>query len=97
MLVYNQSGIKKKTKCQPALKLVYNTHWSLQCWYTISLVLKRKPNANSTQTGLKYTLVLTMLVYNQSGIKKKNKCQQHSNWSKIHTGPHNAGIESVWY
>ena len=45
-----------------ALKLVENTHWSFQCWYRISLVLKRKTNANSTQTGLKYTLVLTMLV-----------------------------------
>ena len=40
---------------------MYCTHWSLQCWYSISLVLKRKLNANSTQTGLKYTLVLTML------------------------------------
>ena len=38
-----------------------------------------------------------MLVQNQSGIKKKPKCQQHSNWSQIYTGPYNAGIESVWY
>ena len=36
-------------------------------------------------------------MYNQSGIKKKTKYQQDSNWPKIHTGPYNAGIESVWY
>ena len=76
----NQSGIKKKNKCQQEtnwsnihtgpynagiesvgylgekempteIKLVQNTHWSLQCWYTISLVLKRKTNAN--KTGIK--------------------------------------------
>ena len=71
--------------------------WSLECWYRFSLVFRRKSNANRTQTGLKYTLVLTKLIQNPPGIQKNTKGQQESNWSKIHTGPHNAGIESVWY
>ena len=33
-----------------------------------------------------------MLVQIQSGIQEKTKCQQESNWSKIRTGPYNAGI-----
>ena len=81
------------------IKLVQNTHWSLQCWYRTSLVFRKKTNANRNQTGTKYTLLLTMLVQNRSGIQKKTKWEQESNWYKIyiHTPPYNAGIEPVWY
>jgi len=46
------------------IKLVQNTHCSLQCWYTCrtTLVFRRKTNANRNQTGAKYTLVLTIIV-----------------------------------
>ena len=56
------------------MKLMQNTHWSLQCWYRTSLVFRRKTNTNRNQTGTKYTLLVTMQVYNPSGIQKKNKC-----------------------
>ena len=46
------------------IKLVQNTHCSLQCWYRTSLVFRRK-NANRNQTGRKYTLLLT----NYAGIE----------------------------
>ena len=62
-----------------------------------SIRYQKVKHANRNQTGLKYTLVLTMLVQNPSGIQEKTKCQQESNCCKIHTGPYNAGIESVWY
>ena len=39
------------------MKLVQNTHRSLQCWYRTSLVFRRKTNANRNQTGTKYTLL----------------------------------------
>ena len=29
-------------------------------------------------------------------FRRKKKNQQGLNWSKIHTGPHNAGVESAW-
>jgi len=45
----------------------------------------------------KYTLVLTMLVENQTGNQKKNKCEEESKWCQMHTGPYSAGIEQVWY
>ena len=55
------------------MKLVQNTHCSLQCWYRTSLLFRRKTNANKNQTDTKYTLLLTILLQNQSGIQKKNK------------------------
>ena len=74
MVVQNQSGIQKKTNANsPESNWSKNTHWSLQCWHRKSLVFKRKTNTNRNQTGAKYTLVLTMLVQNQSGIHMKNK------------------------
>ena len=81
------------------IKLVQNTHWSLQCWYRTSLVFTRKTNANTNQTGIKYTLLdpYNAGIQNQSGIQKKNKCLQKSNWWKRHTAPYSASIESVWY
>ena len=44
------------------IKLVHNTHCSLQCRYTTRPVFRRKTNANKNQTGTKYTLPLTILV-----------------------------------
>ena len=77
ILVQKQSGMHKKTKLTlTKIKLVQNTHCSLQCWYRTSLVFRGKTNANKNKTGTKYTLLLTMLVQNQSGIQKKNKCEQ---------------------
>ena len=35
------------------IKLVQNTHYSLECWYRTSLVFTRKTNANRNQTGTK--------------------------------------------
>ena len=87
----------EENKMLRKIKLVQNTHCSLQCWYKINLAFRRKTNANENQTGKKYTLLVTMLVKNQSGIQKKNKCWQESNWYKIHTAPYDAGIEPVWY
>ena len=79
------------------IKLVQNTHCSLKCWYrTTLLLIRRKTNADRNQTGAKYTLVLTKLVSNQSGIQK-NKCKQEYTGAKIHTPPYNAGMKSVWY
>ena len=46
------------------IKLVQNTHCSLQCWYRTSVVFRRK-NANRNQTARKYTLLLT----NYAGIE----------------------------
>ena len=53
------------------IKLVQNTHWSLQCWYRTSLVFTRKTNANTNETGIKYTLLLTMLVYRTSLVFRR--------------------------
>ena len=53
------------------------------------------------RTGIKlvqkYTLVLTMLVYNHFGIQKKTNGNRNQTGAKIHAGPFNAGIEPVWY
>ena len=38
-----------------------------------------------------------MLVDNQSGIQKKENAKRNQTGAKIHTGPYNAGIETVWY
>jgi len=35
------------------IKLVQNTHCSLQCWYTTSLVFRTKTNAKGNQPGTK--------------------------------------------
>ena len=61
------------------IKLVQNTHCFLQCWYRSSLVIRRKTNANKNHTGTKYTLLLTILVQNQSGIAKKKKINANKN------------------
>ena len=63
MLVWNHSGIQKKTTAnrnQTGGEI--HPAWSLQCWYRTTLVFRRKTNANRKQTGTKYTLLLTMLV-----------------------------------
>ena len=44
------------------IRLVQNTHCSLQCWYRSNLVFTRKTNANKNQTGTNYTLHLTILL-----------------------------------
>ena len=65
----NQTGIKIHTapyyagiepvwyseekKMLTGIKLVQNTHCSLQCWYRTSLVSTRKTNPNKNQTGTK--------------------------------------------
>ena len=69
------------------MKLVQNTHWSLQCWYRTSLVFRRKTNANRNQTGTKYTLLLTMLVQNRSGIQKKTNGNRNQTGKNIYTHP----------
>ena len=64
------------------IKLVPNTHWSLQCWYRTNLVFRRKTNANRNQTGTKYTLLLTMLVQNRSCIQKKTNGNRNQTGTK---------------
>ena len=67
------------------IKLVQNTHWSLQCWYRTSLVFRRKTNANTNQTGIKYTLLLTMLVYRTSLVfRRKTNANKNQTGKNTH-------------
>ena len=80
------------------IKLVQNTHCSLQCQYRTSLVFRRKKKANRNQTSAKiHTGPYNAGIQNQSGIQKKTNANRNQTSAKIHTGPQNAGIEPVWY
>ena len=81
------------------IKLVQNTHCSLQYWYRTSLVFRRKTNANRNQanwwkihTGPDNDGYRTSLV-----LRRKTNAKRYQTGAKIHTGPYNAGREPVWY
>ena len=80
------------------IKLVQNTHYSLECWYRTSLVFTRKTNANRNQTGTK---IIYTAPYN-AGIEtvwysEEKQMLTKIKLYKIHTAPYNASIQPVWY
>ena len=61
------------------MKLVQNTHWSLQCWYRTSLVYRRKTNPNRNQTGTKINTDISLQYWYRTSLVLRRKTNANRN------------------